>query len=131
MERMSGDELRNGLIAKNLIDDAGTVNAITVNCISGVHTWPLLSEVWDLYLHDIDAMANLQTFLNELYENNQHEIMVGVLKICYNFCSLLIPDDVQMIFNCKERELKDTYFYEFLEDFQDIMYGFQAKKVFY
>ena len=66
MERMNGDELRSALAAKNLVDDVGTVNAMTANCISGVHTWPLLSEVWDLYLHDADEMVKLQTFLNEL-----------------------------------------------------------------
>ncbi len=126
MERMNEDELRCALVAKNLIDDAGTVNAITLNCISGVHTWPLLSEVWDLYLHDAEAMANLQTFLNELYENEQYEIMISVLIICYNFCGLPIPDEVQIIFDCGEKELKEVYLYEFMEDFRDITYDLQV-----
>jgi hypothetical protein len=125
MERMNRDELRNALIAKNLINDAGTVNAMAVNCISGVHTWSLLSEVWDLYLHDAEAMVNLQTFLNEVYEKEQYEIMIGVLKICYSFCSLIIPDELQMIFECGMPELKEVYLYEFLEDFQDIMSTFE------
>ncbi len=127
MERMNGDELRNALIAKNLIDDAGTVNAMTVNCISGVYTWPLLSEIWDLYLHDIDVMVELQAFLNEVYEKEQYEIMNGILKILYNCCSLVIPDDVQMIFDCDIQELKEVYLYEFLEDSQDIIYDFKAE----
>ena len=36
------------------------------------------------------------------------------------------PDEVQVIFDCKEKELKEIYLYEFLEDFQDIMYDFQV-----
>jgi len=126
MERMNGDELRNALIAKNLIGDDGTVNTMIVNCISGVHTWPLLSEVWDLYLHDIEAMVELQAFLNELYEKKQYDIMIGILKIIYNFCGLLIPDEVQMIFNCDIEELKEVYLYELLEDCQDIMYEYRV-----
>ena len=100
---------------------------MTVNCISGVHTWPLLSEVWDLYLHDTEAMLNLQTFLNEAYEKEQYEIMIGLMKIIYNFCSLPIPDEVQIIFDCDTQKLKEVYLYEFLEDFQDIMYDFREE----
>jgi hypothetical protein len=122
MERLNGDELRTALITKNLIDDDGTVNTMTVNCIAGMQTWPLLSEVWDLYLHDIDAMTELQGFLNEVYENEQYEIMIGILKIIYNFCGLLIPDEIQIIFDCDIQELKEIYLYELLEDFQDIMF---------
>jgi hypothetical protein len=125
MERLNGDELRTALITKNLIDNAGTVNAMTVNCISGMHTWPLLSEVWDLYLHDADAMAELQAFINDLYENEQYDIIIGILKIIYDFCGLLIPDEVQIIFDCDIKELKKVYLYELLEDFQDIMFDFQ------
>ncbi len=45
MKQMKGNELRSVLIEKNLIDEAGVVNAFKVNLISGAHTWPLLSEV--------------------------------------------------------------------------------------
>ena len=37
MKRMNGDKLR--------------TDTMTVNCISGLHTWPLFR---DLYLHDAD-----------------------------------------------------------------------------
>ena len=124
MEKMKKDELRTALIEEKLIDETGTVNAITVNCISGLYTLPLLSEVWDLYLHDAEAMAELQAFLKEIYENERYEIMIGVLKICYNFCGLIVPEEVQMIFDCDIQKLKEVYLYEFLEDFQDIMYDF-------
>ena len=62
MEKMNKDELRTPLIEEKLIDETGTVNATTVNYISGLYTLPFLSEVWDLYLHDADAMAELQVF---------------------------------------------------------------------
>ena len=127
MEKMSKDELRTALIARKLIDDAGTVNAITVNCISGKYTWPLLSEVWGFYVNDVEAMEELQTFLNEVYEKEQFDILIGIVKIFYNFIEVLIPDEVQMIFDCDEKELKEVYLYEFLEDFQDIMYDFRAE----
>jgi len=127
MEKMSNDELRNALIAKKMIDNAGAVNPITVNCISGVHTWPLLNEVRDLLLNDVDAMEELRTFLNEVYVKGQCDIMIGILKILYNICSLLIPDEIQMIFYCGIQELKEFYLYEFLEDFQDMMYDFWAE----
>ena len=52
MEQMNGNELRSVLIEKNLIDEAGTIYAFKVNLISGTHTWPLLSEVWNLYQSD-------------------------------------------------------------------------------
>lgn len=126
MERTSGGELRTALIEKQLIDKVGAVNAFTVNCISGVHTWPLLSEVWDLYLNDIEALEELQTFFKELFAKGCFDIIIGTLKIIYNFCGLLIPDEVQMIFDCDMSELKEFYLYEFLEDVQDIMYDFQA-----
>jgi hypothetical protein len=38
MEQMNGSELCSALIEKNVIDEAGTVNAFHVNCISGAHT---------------------------------------------------------------------------------------------
>ncbi len=122
MEQMNGNELRSVLIEKNLIDEAGTVNAFKVNCISGAHTWPLLSEVWNLYQNDVTPMEELQVFLNAVFEQVQYDILIGILKVLYNCCGLLIPDDLQMIFDCEEKELKEVYLYEFLEDFQDIMY---------
>lgn len=131
MEKMNKDELRTALIEGKLIDETGTVNAITVNCISGLYTWPLLSEVWDLYLHDAEAMAELQACLNEVYEKGQYDTMVGVLKIMYNSCGLIIPVEGQMIFDCDIQELKEVYLYEFMEDFQDIMYDFQEKTALY
>ena len=122
MEQMNGDELRSILIEKNLIDEAGTVNAFKVNIISGAHTWPLLSEVWDLYQYHVTQMEELQAFLNAVYEQGQYDILIGILKVLYSCCGLLIPDDLQMIFDYEEKELKEVYLYEFLEDFQDIMY---------
>ncbi len=122
MEQMNGNELRSALIEKNLIDDAGTVNAFKVNIISGANTWPLLSEVWDLYQNEITSMEELQAFLNAVYDQGQYDILIGILKVLYSCCGLLIPDDLQMIFDCEEKELKEVYLYEFLEDFQDIMY---------
>lgn len=122
MEQMNGNELRSVLIKKNLIDEAGTVNAFKVNLISGTHTWPLLSEVWNLYQNDVTPMEELQAFLNAIYEQGQYDTLIGILKILCSCCGQIIPDDLQMIFNCEERELKEVYLYEFLEDFQDIMY---------
>ncbi len=127
MEKMNKDALQIALIKKKLIDETGTVNAITVNYISGLYTSPLLNEVWDLYLNDVGSMEELQAFLNELYEKGQYDIMIGVLKLIYSFCSLIIPDEVQMIFDCSEEELKEVYLYEFLEDFQDIVYDFREE----
>ncbi len=57
-------------------------------------------------------MEELQAFLNELYEKGQYDIMIGVMKIIYNFCGLLISDEVQLIFDCGEEELKEIYLYE-------------------
>ena len=122
MEQMNGNELRSVLIKKNLIDEAGTINAFKVNIISGAHTWPLLSEVWDLYQNEVTSMEELQTFLNAVYEQGHYDILIGILKVLYSCCGLLLPDDLQMIFDCEEKELKEVYLYEFLEDFQDIMY---------
>jgi hypothetical protein len=48
--------------------------------------------------------------------------MVGLMKIIYNFCSLLIPNEIQIIFDCDIKELKEVYLYELLEDFQNIMF---------
>ncbi len=126
MEQMNGNELRSALIEKNLIDEAGTVNAFKVNLISGAHTWPLLNEVWDLYQNDVTSMEELQAFLNAVNEQGQYDTLIGILKILYNCCGLLIPDDLQMIFDCEEKELKEIYLYEFLEDFQDIMYDLKG-----
>ena len=126
MERINRDELRNALIAGKMIDATGAVNTLTANYISGLYTLPLLNEVWALYLNDVDAMEELQTFLGELYEKGQCDIMAGILKLIYSFCSLIIPDEVQMIFDCDEKELKEIFLYEFLEDFQDIIYDFRA-----
>ena len=52
MEQVNRNERRTVLIEKNVIDETGTINAFRVNCISGAHTWPLLSEVWDLFQND-------------------------------------------------------------------------------
>ena len=129
MEQMNGNELRSVLIKKNLIDEAGTINAFKVNVTSGAHTWPLLSEVWNLYQNDVTLMEELQAFLNAVYEQGQYDILIGILKVLYNCCGLLIPDDLQMIFNCGEKELKEAYLYEFLEDFQDIMYDLRIEAI--
>jgi hypothetical protein len=127
MEQMNGNELRSVLIEKNLMDDAGTVNAFKVNIISGAHTWPLLSEVWNLYQNDVTQMEELQVFLNAVFEQGQYDILIGILKALYSCSGLLIPDDLQMIFDCEEKELKEVYLYEFLEDFQDIMYDLRVQ----
>ncbi len=127
MEKMNGNELRSVLIEKNLIDEAGIVNTFTVNCISGAHTWPLLSEVWNQYQNDVTQIEELQVFLNAVYEQGQYDILIGIFKILYSCCGLLIPDDLQMIFDCEEKELKEAYLYEFLEDFQDIMYDLRIE----
>ena len=71
-------------------------------------------------------MEELQTFLNAIYEQTQYDILIGILKILYSCCGLVIPDDLQMIFDCEEKELKEVYLYEFLEDFQDIMYDLKG-----
>ena len=118
MEQMNRNELRSVLIEKNLIDEAGTINAFKVNLISGAHTWPLLSEVWNLYQNDVTLMEELQAFLNAVYEQGQYDTLIGILKILYNCCGLLIFDDLQMIFDCEEKELKEVYLYEFLETFR-------------
>ena len=127
MKQLNGNELHRALIEKNLIDEAGTVNAFKVNLISGAHTWPLLSEVWNLYQNDVTSIEELQAFLSAVYEQGHYVILIGILKILYNCCGLLIPDDLQMIFDCEEKYLKEVYLYEFLEDFQDIMYDFQEE----
>lgn len=127
MEQNIGNELRHVLFEKNLIDEVGTVNTFKVNCISGAHTWPLLSEVWNLYQEEVTSMEELQVFLNAVYEQDQYDTLVGILKILYSCCGLPIPDDLQMIFNCEEKELKEIYLYEFLEDFQDIMYDLKTE----
>ncbi len=92
-----------------------------------MQAWPLLSEVWDLYQNDITPMEELQAFLKMVYEKEQYDILIGMLKILYNCCWLSIPEDLQMIFDCEEKELKEAYLYEFLEDFQDIMYDLRAE----
>ena len=126
MEQMNGNELRSVLIEKNLLDEDGTINAFKVNIISGAHTWPLLSEVWNLYQNDVPLMEELQAFLNAVYEQEQYDILIGILKILYSCCGMVIPDDLQIIFDCEEKELKEVYLYEFLEDFQDIMYDLRV-----
>ncbi len=131
MEQMNGNELRSILIEKNLIDEAGTVNAFKVNIISGALTWPLLSEVWNLYQNDVPLMEELQVFLNAVYDQRQYDILIGILKIMYSCCGLLIPDDLQIIFDCMEKELKEAYLYEFLEDFQDIVYDLREEEEIY
>jgi len=68
----------------------------------------------------------LQAFLNAVYEQGHYDILIGILKVLYSCCGLLIPDDLQMIFHCEEKELKEVYLYEFLEDFQDIMYDLRV-----
>ena len=128
MKKLNKDELRNALIAGRLIDETGAVNATAVNYVSGLYTLPLLNEVCDSYQNDVDSMGELKTFLSELYEKGQYDILIGVLKIIFNFCSLPIPDEVQMIFNCEIQELKEVYLYEFLEDFQDVMFDFRENK---
>ena len=127
MKKMNKDDLCTALIEEKLIDETGTVNAITVNYLSGLYALPLLSKVWDLYLHDAEAMAELQAFLNEIYEKGQYEIMICILKFMYNFCGLIIPEEVLMIFDCDIQELKKVYLYEFLEDLQDIMYDLRVE----
>jgi len=127
MGKRSKEELRKILIAEKMIDATGEVNATRVNYLSGAYTSPLLSEVWDLYMRDIGAMEELYTFLKEVFGKEQFEIMIGILKILYNLCGLLIPDAVQTIYECGERDLKKLYLYEFLEDFQDLMYDFRAE----
>ena len=126
MEQMNGNELRRALIEKNIIDEAGTVTALKVNVTSGAHTCLLLSEVWNLYQNDVTQMEELQAFLNSIYKQGQYDTLIGILKILYNCCGLLIPDDLQMIFDCEEKELKEVYLNEFLEDFQDIMYDLRV-----
>lgn len=126
MKQMNGNELRSVLIEKKLIDEAGVVNAFNVNLTSGAHTWPLLSEVWNLYQNDVPLMEELQAFLNAVYEQEQYDILIGILKILYSCCGMVIPDDLQIIFDCEEKELKEVYLYEFLEDFQDIMYDLRV-----
>ncbi len=126
MEQMNGNELRSVLIEKNSIDEDRTINAFKVNIISGAHTWPLLSEVWNLYQNDVTSMEELQVFLNAVYEQGQYDILIGILKVLYTCCWLVIPDDLQIIFDCEEKELKEVYLYEFLEDFQDIMYDLRV-----
>ena len=96
MEQMNGNELRSALIEKNLIDEAGTVSAFKVNCISGAHTWPFLSEVWNLYQNDVTLMEELQAFLNAVYDQGQYDILIGILKVLYSSCGLLIPDDLSL-----------------------------------
>ncbi len=127
MEQMNGNELYSVLIEKNLIDEVGTVNVFKVNLISGAHTWPLLSEVWNLYQSDVTLMEELKDFLNAVYEQGQYDTLIGILKVLYSCSGLLIPDDLQMLFNCEEKELKESYLYEFLEDFQDIMYDLREE----
>jgi len=56
-------------------------------------------------------MEELQTFLNEVYEKGQLDILANILKIPYNFCGLLIPDIVQLIFNCDAEELTFSAFF--------------------
>ena len=75
MEQKNWNELLSALIEKNLIDEAGTVNAFRVNIISGAHTWPLLSEVWNLYQNDVTSMEELQFFLDAIYEQGQYDIL--------------------------------------------------------
>lgn len=127
MEKKNSEEIRKILIAENLIDTTGAVNATRVNYISGAYTSPLLSEIWSFYANDIDAMEELHTFLKEVFQKEQFEIMIGILKILYNLCGLPIPDAVQIIYNCDVKNLKELYLYEFLEDFQDLMYDFRAE----
>ena len=90
MEQMNRNELRSVLIEKNLIDEAGTVNAFKVNLISGAHTWPLLSEVWNLYQNEVTSMEELQAFLSAIYEQEQYDILIGILKVLYNCCWLFL-----------------------------------------
>ena len=102
MEQMNGNELRSVLIEKNLIDEAGIVNVFKVNCISGAYTWPLLSEIWNLYQNEVTSMEELQVFLNAVYEQGQYDILIGILKILYSLNGLSIPEVIQMIFDCEE-----------------------------
>jgi DNA-directed RNA polymerase specialized sigma subunit len=50
-------------------------------------------------------MEELQNFLKMVYEKAQYDTLIGILKILYNCCGLLIPDDLQIIFDCAEKEL--------------------------
>lgn len=72
-------------------------------------------------------MEGLQVFINAVYKQAQYDILISILKILYNCCWMFIPDDLQMIFGCEEKEMKKTYLYEFLKDFQDIMYDLRAE----
>lgn len=127
MEKKNSEELCKILIAENLIDAMGAVNATKINYLSGAYTSPLLSEVWSFYANDINAMEELQTLLKEVFEKQLFEIMIGIQKILYNLCGLSIPDEVQIIYHCDDKDLKELFLYEFLEDFQDLMFDFRAE----
>jgi hypothetical protein len=126
MKELSGYELRNTLIENRLIDMNGKVSDFAIINISYLHTRPLLNEVWDIYQNDIVSMEQLRNFLNEIYKKGQFETLINIIKVFYSLSGLLIPELVQMVLNCEEKELKKKYLFKFLEDFKIIMKDFKA-----
>jgi len=127
MENGTPEELRTLVIKKGIIDEEGKANATAMNLLSGMHTSPLLNEVWGLTFQNLVTMDKLLELMHQADSAEKYEAFFGILKTLYVITNVLIPDEICYILECDDSVTRQMYAYEFLADFDDLMYDYLAE----
>ncbi len=121
------EELRAMAIEKGIVNREGNVSALAMNYFSGMHTAPLLDEIWMLSFPNTDTMDKLYDLIKQAVIAGEFEVFEGIMNALYVISGIHIPDELHYIFGCANLEIKQMYAREFLEDFSDLMHDYRAE----
>ncbi|HOG00165.1 MAG: hypothetical protein BWY35_02006 [Firmicutes bacterium ADurb.Bin248] len=99
------EELRATAIEKGIVNQEGNVSALAMNYFSGMHTAPLLDEIWVLSFPNTDTMDKLFDLIKQAVSAEEFEVFEGIMNALYVFSGIHVPDELHYIFECNDFEI--------------------------
>ena len=92
-----------------------------INAVSGTFTSGLVDALWNEGCSNV-MMESITTCLWEFHEHEKYDDFSGALRMLYIIAQIDMPDVIDAILRSDDDNLRETYFYEFLSDFEELKY---------
>jgi len=121
---MTQQKIKEILNDEDVFNQWGQVNRASMFHISTKHSPVLIGSILDLFDYDCQLARELYVVFRGLYIREQYDIITGILCLMYFAFQTDLPFIIEAIFQSENDDVKDVYFREFLDDFENTVFDF-------
>jgi len=106
------------LLQNGTIFPDGELNRNKINLISGATIPQFCDFFWDTSLRDKELVTRLNSLMQTMYVEGQHDEMMDVLFILYRIVGIDFPEEIKLL--SENREALSYFLREAVLDFDDV-----------